>query len=83
VSRARLVVGVIIAAAVVAFFAAGGQRYFSFEYLKAQQSVLQAWYAAKPWSTVLAFFALYVVVTGLSLPGAALMTRYSACSGER
>jgi pyruvate/2-oxoglutarate dehydrogenase complex dihydrolipoamide dehydrogenase (E3) component/uncharacterized membrane protein YdjX (TVP38/TMEM64 family) len=36
--------------------------------------VLQAWYAANPWAAVFAFFALYVVVTGLSLPGAALMT---------
>jgi pyruvate/2-oxoglutarate dehydrogenase complex dihydrolipoamide dehydrogenase (E3) component/uncharacterized membrane protein YdjX (TVP38/TMEM64 family) len=36
--------------------------------------VLQSWHAANPWSTTAAFFALYVVVTGLSLPGAALMT---------
>jgi pyruvate/2-oxoglutarate dehydrogenase complex dihydrolipoamide dehydrogenase (E3) component/uncharacterized membrane protein YdjX (TVP38/TMEM64 family) len=36
--------------------------------------VLQTWYGANPWATVFAFFALYVVVTGLSLPGAALMT---------
>jgi pyruvate/2-oxoglutarate dehydrogenase complex dihydrolipoamide dehydrogenase (E3) component/uncharacterized membrane protein YdjX (TVP38/TMEM64 family) len=74
VSRARLVVVLLLAAAVLAFFAAGAHRYFSFDYLKAQQAAIQAWYAAHPWAAVLGFFLLYIAVAGLSLPGAALLT---------
>ena len=73
-SRARLLVVALVALAVVAFFAVGGQRYFTFEYVKGQQTAVQGWYQANPWRTALGFFALYVAVTGLSLPGAALMT---------
>ena len=73
-SRARLLVAILLLFAVAAFFAAGGQRYFSFDYVKAQQAALQAWYASHPWQTVLGFFVLYVAITGLSLPGAALLT---------
>ncbi len=73
-SRARLLVVALVTLAVVAFFAAGGQRYFSFEYVKGQQAAVEGWYQANPWRTALGFFALYVAVTGLSLPGAALMT---------
>jgi pyruvate/2-oxoglutarate dehydrogenase complex dihydrolipoamide dehydrogenase (E3) component/uncharacterized membrane protein YdjX (TVP38/TMEM64 family) len=74
VSRSRLLVLVVIVAAVAAFFAAGGQRYFSFENIKAQQAHIQEYYAAHPLQSALLFFLLYVAVTGLSLPGAAVMT---------
>jgi pyruvate/2-oxoglutarate dehydrogenase complex dihydrolipoamide dehydrogenase (E3) component/uncharacterized membrane protein YdjX (TVP38/TMEM64 family) len=74
VSRARLAVLLLIAAAVVVFFGAGGQRYFSFESIKAQQAALQACYAAHPVWTVLGFFVLYVAIAGLSVPGATLLT---------
>jgi pyruvate/2-oxoglutarate dehydrogenase complex dihydrolipoamide dehydrogenase (E3) component/uncharacterized membrane protein YdjX (TVP38/TMEM64 family) len=42
--------------------------------LKARQAEFQALYAAKPAMVLAAFFALYVAVTGLSLPGAAILT---------
>jgi uncharacterized membrane protein YdjX (TVP38/TMEM64 family) len=58
----------------VAFVAAGGHRYLSFEALKAQQAALQARYASHPWPTAAGFFALYIAFTGLSVPGAALLT---------
>ena len=61
-------------AALAAFFAAGGQRYLSFDFVKDQQAAAQAWYQARPLATGLAFFALYVGVAALSLPGAALLT---------
>jgi pyruvate/2-oxoglutarate dehydrogenase complex dihydrolipoamide dehydrogenase (E3) component/uncharacterized membrane protein YdjX (TVP38/TMEM64 family) len=64
----------VVVLALVAFFAAGGQRYLSFEYVKSQQAAAQAWYQARPLATAAAFFILYVAVTGLSLPGAALLT---------
>jgi pyruvate/2-oxoglutarate dehydrogenase complex dihydrolipoamide dehydrogenase (E3) component/uncharacterized membrane protein YdjX (TVP38/TMEM64 family) len=74
VSRVRLVVLIVLFLCVAAFFIAGGQRYLSFEYVKTQQAALQAWYASHPWQTSLAFFLLYIAVTGLSLPGATLLT---------
>ena len=73
-SRGKLLVIGVFAVAIVAFFAAGGQRYFSFENLKAQQAALEGWREAYPWQTALGFFFLYVAFTSLSLPAASLMT---------
>jgi pyruvate/2-oxoglutarate dehydrogenase complex dihydrolipoamide dehydrogenase (E3) component/uncharacterized membrane protein YdjX (TVP38/TMEM64 family) len=73
-SRARLAVGLVIVFALVAFFAAGGQRYFSFENLKAQQAAIEAWREGHPWQTAAGFFLLYVAFTALSLPAATLLT---------
>ena len=61
-------------AALAAFFAAGGPRYLTFENLKAQQAALQAGYAAHPGRVALGFLAAYVAYTGLSLPGAGLLS---------
>lgn len=73
-SRARLIVAALLAAAFVAFFAAGGHRYFSFDNLKAQQAAFEGWRAAYPWQSAAGFFGLYVLFTSLSLPAASLMT---------
>ncbi|HLS84748.1 MAG TPA: FAD-dependent oxidoreductase [Burkholderiales bacterium] len=73
-SRGRLLLLAALAAAAVAFFALGGHRYLTFENIKAQQDALRAAYERAPLATAAAFFAIYVAVTGISLPGAALMT---------
>ena len=73
-SRGKLAVVLLFVVALAAFFAAGGPRYFSFENLKSQQAALEAWRAAYPWQTALAFFLIYVAFTSLSLPAASLMT---------
>ncbi|MBY0265308.1 MAG: FAD-dependent oxidoreductase [Burkholderiales bacterium] len=65
---------IIIVAAVIAFFAFDLQRYFSLEYFQSQRAAIEAEVAARPLRAVLLFFAAYVAVTGLSLPGAAIMT---------
>jgi pyruvate/2-oxoglutarate dehydrogenase complex dihydrolipoamide dehydrogenase (E3) component/uncharacterized membrane protein YdjX (TVP38/TMEM64 family) len=74
VSRVRLLVAALLVVAIAVFFAAGGQRYFTFESLKQQQAAIDGWYRAHPAQTVLLYFAAYVAVTGLSLPGATLLT---------
>jgi pyruvate/2-oxoglutarate dehydrogenase complex dihydrolipoamide dehydrogenase (E3) component/uncharacterized membrane protein YdjX (TVP38/TMEM64 family) len=74
VRGSRLALAIVIVALFAAFFAAGGQRYLSFEALKAQHGALLEYYASHAWQTALGFFVVYVAVTGLSLPGAALMT---------
>src|SRR3954463_4288562 len=72
--KARLFVLVLIAIALAAFFASGAHRYFTFENIKAQQATLAGWYRAHPVETVAGFFLLYVAVTSLSIPGAAVLT---------
>ena len=70
----KLAVVLVIVAVIAAFFALGGQRYLTFEAIKAQQASIVGIYQAHPEQTIAAFFAAYVAVTALSLPGAALMT---------
>ncbi|QTR50950.1 FAD-dependent oxidoreductase [Candidatus Thiothrix anitrata] len=60
--------------AVAAFFIFDLQQYFSLDYIKAQQAAFAAHYAANTVSTLLIFFVIYLAVTALSLPGAAIMT---------
>jgi pyruvate/2-oxoglutarate dehydrogenase complex dihydrolipoamide dehydrogenase (E3) component/uncharacterized membrane protein YdjX (TVP38/TMEM64 family) len=74
VSKARLALFALIAAAAVAFFAFGGHELLRPENLKSLLARVQDQYQARPLQTGLAFFAAYVAVTGLSLPGAAVMT---------
>jgi pyruvate/2-oxoglutarate dehydrogenase complex dihydrolipoamide dehydrogenase (E3) component/uncharacterized membrane protein YdjX (TVP38/TMEM64 family) len=57
-----------------AFVALDLQRYFTLEFLKSQQAVIDAHVRAQPLQSGLVFFLIYVAVTGLSLPGAAIMT---------
>jgi pyruvate/2-oxoglutarate dehydrogenase complex dihydrolipoamide dehydrogenase (E3) component/uncharacterized membrane protein YdjX (TVP38/TMEM64 family) len=70
--RAAVLAAVVLA--VVAFFALGLGRYFTLESLKGQQAALQAWRAGHPWAAGVGFFAVYVAVAALSLPGATLLT---------
>ncbi|MFT6955994.1 MAG: pyruvate/2-oxoglutarate dehydrogenase complex dihydrolipoamide dehydrogenase (E3) component [Halieaceae bacterium] len=70
----KLLVLAIVLLFVAAFFALDLGQYFSLEYLKANQARFDEFYAENPALTVLVFFLVYVGVTGLSLPGAAIMT---------
>ena len=73
-TRSRLAVLLVILALAAAFFALGGHHALTFANIKAQQAAIQAAYASRPATTVVAYFLFYVAVTGLSLPGAAIMT---------
>ncbi len=59
---------------VVAWFALGLGHYLSLDALKAEQARLEAWRAGNPLQAAVVFFAVYVAVTGLSLPGATILT---------
>jgi dihydrolipoamide dehydrogenase len=72
--RGRLALVVVIAALVVAFFAFDVGRYFTLDFFKSQQAAIDGYYRANPFLAAAIFFAIYITVTGLSLPGAALMT---------
>jgi pyruvate/2-oxoglutarate dehydrogenase complex dihydrolipoamide dehydrogenase (E3) component/uncharacterized membrane protein YdjX (TVP38/TMEM64 family) len=70
----RLLVAVAIAVLIAAFFGLGLGRYFTLEHLQAQRAAIEQLASARPVLAAAAFFALYVLVTGLSLPVAALLT---------
>ena len=72
--RGRLVLlaGVVILIAL--FFYFGLQDYLRLEFLQSQRAVAVEYYQANPWLAALAFMAIYIAVTGLSLPGAAILT---------
>src|SRR5690242_9753464 len=72
--KGKLLLLVVIVALVVAFFALDLKSYFSIEYFQSQRAVIEGYLQAHPLGTALAFFGIYVAVTGLSLPGAAIMT---------
>jgi dihydrolipoamide dehydrogenase len=73
-NKGKLAVLAVIAALVAAFFVFDLKQYFSIEYFQSQRAAIDAYYGAHPTRTVAMFFAVYVVVTGLSLPGAAILT---------
>jgi pyruvate/2-oxoglutarate dehydrogenase complex dihydrolipoamide dehydrogenase (E3) component/uncharacterized membrane protein YdjX (TVP38/TMEM64 family) len=64
----------LIAAGVLAFFVFDLGRFFSLEYLKGAQAEFAALYAANPVAVIGGYFAVYLAVTALSLPGAAVLT---------
>ncbi|ARU86687.1 FAD-dependent oxidoreductase [Pseudomonas sp. M30-35] len=72
-TRKILLMGVILAL-LGSFFVFDLGQYLSLDALKAQQASLNAQVSAQPLLAAGAFFVIYVAVTALSLPGAALMT---------
>ncbi|MBT3206666.1 MAG: FAD-dependent oxidoreductase [Gammaproteobacteria bacterium] len=49
-------------------------QYFTLDFIKSQQTSLQEFYQQNTALTILGFLGIYIVVTGASLPGAAIMT---------
>jgi len=70
----RLALLAVIAVAVAAFFIFDLDHYLTLAALKEGQVSFAAWREQSPWLVAGGYFLLYVVVTGLSLPGAAIMT---------
>jgi len=69
----KLILIALLLLSILAFFAFDLGQYFRLDYLKAQQADLLAWEQANPWIAALWFFAVYVLITGLSLPGATIL----------
>ena len=70
----KLAVLLAIVALVAAFFVFDLNQYFSLDAIKAQQQALNTQVIENPLIAGGIFFVVYVLVTALSLPGAALMT---------
>ncbi|HQC84599.1 MAG TPA: FAD-dependent oxidoreductase [Rhodoferax sp.] len=72
--RSQVLLLLAFAALVVAFFALRLDRYLNLATLKESQDALASAYAANPWTARTLYFAAYVAVASLSLPGAAILT---------
>jgi pyruvate/2-oxoglutarate dehydrogenase complex dihydrolipoamide dehydrogenase (E3) component/uncharacterized membrane protein YdjX (TVP38/TMEM64 family) len=70
----KLIILLAIIAAVIAFFVFDLGSYLSLDYLKGSQQKLVSLYAEKPVLVIGGFFTIYVAVTALSFPGAAILT---------
>ncbi|MFZ2169386.1 MAG: VTT domain-containing protein, partial [Methylococcaceae bacterium] len=70
----RLTLFVLIVALIVAFFIFDLQSYLTLETLKAQQASIETYRSNHPGMAVAIFALIYIAVTGLSLPGAAILT---------
>lgn len=63
-----------VALLVTVYFVFDLGQFLSLEYLKSRHDVLLEYRGEQPIGSALIYFVLYVVVTGLSLPGAAVLT---------
>ena len=74
VKNGKLLLLLLVAAAIAAFFLFDFGQYLTLEKLKASQASLEQTVAERPLVAIGGFFLLYVAVTALSLPGAAILT---------
>jgi pyruvate/2-oxoglutarate dehydrogenase complex dihydrolipoamide dehydrogenase (E3) component/uncharacterized membrane protein YdjX (TVP38/TMEM64 family) len=72
--RWRWAIAALVIALVAAALLSGAGDALTLEQLKTRQAELQAWTRANIWLAVLLYFVVYVLVTALSIPGAAVMT---------
>ena len=73
-SKKKVFILALLVALIVAFFVFDLGRFLSLDYIKSRQAEFTALAADKPLLVGGAFFAVYVAVCALSLPGAAIMT---------
>lgn len=66
-NKSKIILLVAVMAAITAFFALDAQQYLTRDYF-------QSLYSDNPALTIAVFFAIYVAVTALSLPGAVILT---------
>jgi len=70
----RLLLAVLIAALIGAFFIFDLQKYFSLDFLKTQQQLIDGYYQAHPARTLIIYFLVYVFASALALPAALWLT---------
>lgn len=63
-----------ILALILIFIAFDLGQYLKLEYFNQQKAAINEFYRHNPLQTALAYFFIYIAVTGLSLPGAAVLT---------
>lgn len=72
--NARVLVTLLVLAIAVSFFVLDLGQYLTLDYLKSQRQSFLDFYAANQLITLAAYFALYILITALSLPGALVIS---------
>ncbi|MDJ0776544.1 MAG: FAD-dependent oxidoreductase [Gammaproteobacteria bacterium] len=70
----KIVLVAVLALVVLLFFQFDLGQFLTLEYIKSQQQQIDEYYQQNRVLTLLGFFVVYVVITGASLPGAAVLT---------
>ncbi|EGG99347.1 FAD-dependent NAD(P)-disulfide oxidoreductase [gamma proteobacterium IMCC2047] len=70
----KILIVTVLVLFIAAFFFFDLGQYLTLDYFKSQRDAISAYQDANPLQTALVFFLVYVAVTGLSLPGAAVLT---------
>lgn len=73
-NRIRFLLLFLLLLALVIFFALDLDRYLTLEFFRTRQQEILDFYHHHPVDAGLYFFIIYIVVTGVSLPGAGIMT---------
>lgn len=73
-NKGKLIIIAVIAALIVSFFVFDLGQYFTLDYIKSQRELIDGYYQDNPFKVAGIFFAIYVAVAALSLPGAAILT---------
>jgi pyruvate/2-oxoglutarate dehydrogenase complex dihydrolipoamide dehydrogenase (E3) component/uncharacterized membrane protein YdjX (TVP38/TMEM64 family) len=70
----KLILLLVVLSLVASFFLFDLGQYLTLESFQSRREAIDRYYQANPWQTALLYILVYVAVTGLSLPGAAVMT---------
>ena len=70
----KLLLVVILASGITAFFCFDLNRFVTLEYLRQTRQEYVSWYAAHPLPVITVYILIYIVMAAVSLPGAAVMT---------
>jgi len=70
----KIVLVIVFIIFVALFFSLDIAQYLDLAYIKSKQSAIDDYYSLNPVRTGLIFFVSYIVITGVSLPGAGILT---------
>lgn len=70
----KITIIILFAAIIALFLSLDLGQYLNLDYVKSQQNAINNYYQLNPVKTSLIFFVSYILVTGVSLPGAGIMT---------
>jgi len=73
-NKNKIAIIVFVAGLVWLFFSSDASQFLTLESIKANQASFDEYYQQSPLQTALIFFFVYILITALSLPGAAIMT---------
>ena len=73
-NKTRLLIALVLIAAVAAFFVFDLNEYLSIEYFQKQRAKVDAYYVQYPWQAAGVFLLAYVAIAALSIPGATILT---------